>query len=303
MRILQSRSITFIAPAETPAWLREGIKDRLSRAVVNAWRDRARGWTGRPMKIQIAVLAAAALFHLIARPAEAAPTWAQTFGVDPGMPVGNDFAGDYPRSIVRMPDGGAVVGGYIFVPGSAVQSNVTYKGIFGESALVRYAADGSIIWKKVLGPFALNASFVTSMVADPAGNISVASGRPFDAFSGAQGTPYVAKFSADGTLQWATNVKLPGKPDPNQGNATPYLNNFATSIILTSDGKVAVGGSYNPGAAGGIRRLTWWSYRPLGRSWEPNTSKTLTPNTATRRRWRRDQTAQFFLLLYITLSS
>jgi hypothetical protein len=183
--------------------------------------------------------------------ARAIPTWAQTFGADSGRPVNNDFAGDYPRSIVRMPDGGAVVGGYLFVPGSAVQNNVANHGIFGESAVVRYAADGSIIWKKVLGPFALNASFVTPMVADPAGNIYLASGRPFDAFSGGQGTPYVAKFSADGTLLWATNVKLPGKPDPNQGNATPYLNNLASSIVLTSDGNVAVGGNYYPGGGGG----------------------------------------------------
>src|SRR6266542_4245786 len=87
------------------------------------------------------------IFAIDAPRINAGPTWAQSFGatsqyndgtVEPSIFYGP--GSDVPIGIAKMPDGGVVVAGQLNLPERAA------------AALVRYAADGTILWQKMLRP-------------------------------------------------------------------------------------------------------------------------------------------------------
>lgn len=82
--------------------------------------------------------------------AEAA-SWAENYGVGSywldGKPNSDPFYGsgfDYPRAIAPMPDGGFVVAGQIAFPFLTIHTGYGGKS---DACLVRFAADGTILWQ------------------------------------------------------------------------------------------------------------------------------------------------------------
>src|SRR5437867_8889416 len=90
------------------------------------------------------------IFAIAAPRANAAPTWAQSFGATSQYNDGTvedvyayGPGSDKVSGIAKMPDGGVVVAGQLDLPelGSGSQT-----GSMAGAALVRYAADGTILW-------------------------------------------------------------------------------------------------------------------------------------------------------------
>ncbi len=131
------------------------------------------------------------------------------------------------RSLVTLPDGGAIVGGDF--------SSVT--GLTGGAYLFRIDANGAVV--PTFNP-APN-SGVTILLRQPDGKILVAGS--FGVIAGASRT-YLARLNADGTSDVAFNTALGSGP-----------NNTVSSLLLLPDGRIAVGGFFTAfnGAAGTSR--------------------------------------------------
>src|SRR6476646_9911545 len=151
---------------------------------------------------------ATAAFTIVTQTALGIPTWAESYGVDTYTADGklnNDpFYGsghDFPVAMAKMPDGGFVVAGQLDLPELHIHAAGSS---FGMAALVRYAADGSILWQKELrqtnnkvdanGTPYNASSHVHAIATDASGNIFIAGGKGNTDNGGEQ--PFVAKFSA-----------------------------------------------------------------------------------------------------------
>lgn len=147
---------------------------------------------------------------LLAPLANAVPTWAESFGLDGNGPDSQGFYGtgdDFPLGIAAMPDGGVVVVGKLSYPTAATAhtENLT------TDALIRYAADGTVLWKKTLRGDRSNYSTdgayrLARIVSDSQGNIFLASFFHDDQQSGGPDISFAAKFSPNGDVIWQSNL-------------------------------------------------------------------------------------------------
>src|SRR4051812_41767576 len=119
----------------------------------------------------IAALLATSLFG--ATRASGGPTWAQTYGTksqyNDGTIEGDSRVGpgaDQAVAIAKMPDGGVVAVGRIDLPELGSSSAA---GGNADATLVRYAADGGILWQKMLRPTSGGASHVYQIATDANG--------------------------------------------------------------------------------------------------------------------------------------
>lgn len=189
-------------------------------------------------------------------------SWAQTYGLGnydgSGNPVTYDGYGsgaDYPTSIAAMPDGGVVVSGALSFPMDFLNSagDTGHADSHQTATLVRYGVDGTVLWQRALPltpPTATvdanpPSTYVYQIVTDAQGNVYACLGLGNTANSGV--VPAVAKFGADGTLLWETNLlssdyQQPPTPDvPNPPVSQNYIGSV-TSLSLTSDGGVLISG-------------------------------------------------------------
>ena len=181
-------------------------------------------------------------------------TWAQSYGFGSydtnGQPENDSYYGtgnDVPAGIAPMPDGGVVVAGqlglfeFVNTPGSP------------GAGIVRYDANGTILWQTLLrqdndgyngSTFVVVASRITSLRTDAAGNIFVSGG--IGNLVSDDKTPFVAKFTPDGTLAWQfdagsisflTGTDDQGRPIYGDGGVA----GDAPAMDLTSDGGVILG--------------------------------------------------------------
>ena len=192
------------------------------------------------MKIQIAIVTACtALLHLGALPAEAIPTFAESFGLDGNGPDSQGFYGtgdDYPLAIAAMPDGGVVVVGKLSSPTNSAAND----------ALVRFAADGTILWKYTLSGtaglcypadvacFSDSGYRVARIVSDSEGGIYLASFFSGRIGGGGPSYGYVAKFNPSGGVVWQKNIGRDGD------------NTSLNSLSLTPTGKLVITSSAYP---------------------------------------------------------
>ena len=189
----------------------------------------------------ISSLAAAALGIscglLVATTSHAQQSWAQSYGMRSydrdGAPTTSASQGsgyDVARGIARMPDGGLVVAGQLETP--EVYRNVFNPASGGHTnaAVIRYAADGTLLWHQLLrqdnDTTEAVPSHVYTVLTDAQGNIFICGGKG-NPNNGAQ-APFVAKFNANGGLIWQTGIG-PGLPNA----VTP-------TAALTRDGGVLV---------------------------------------------------------------
>lgn len=203
-------------------------------------------------KFLIILSVAATAFSLTAAHAGAVPTWAESYGLgaylNTGKHADSQFSGsgdDYPVGIAKMPDGGVVVAGQLSFPKDARDSVPTYT-----TGLVRFGADGSISWQRVLSlpqttgtapTFYRAPVTVSQVVADTQGNIFVAVSKGTPG-SGAQ-VASVAKFSAAGALLWENGIRAAATKEGNPAQTTEYGVSPFTTMSLTPDGGVLVGAS------------------------------------------------------------
>ena len=181
----------------------------------------------------------AALILFIAQGAQAVPTWAESFGLDGNGPDSQGFYGtgdDYPLAIAAMPDGGVVVVGKLSSPTNSAAND----------ALIRFAADGTILWKNSLsgtaglcypanvGCFSDSGGRVARIVSDSDGGIYLASYFGSQAGSGGSSYGYVAKFNSSGAVAWQKNIGKDGD------------NTALTSLSLTPNGKLVITSSAYP---------------------------------------------------------
>ena len=187
---------------------------------------------------------------------EAAPSfalsWAQSYGLGSydfnGAPATDPFycsGNDAPFAIAKMPDGGFVVAGHLAMPKIWL-----HPGGYGTvGALVRYSADGTILWQTLLRQdndlyqngvtyHALNE--IGQIATDAQGNIFVCGSKHGNGLTSNFTRGFVAKFSPNGALLWENGF--------NGGTATigepPHQEPIGTGAInylgLTSDGGVLV---------------------------------------------------------------
>ena len=207
-------------------------------------------------------LGAALLAPSAARAQTSYTTWAQSYGVGSydgqGNPVTYDTYGsgnDTPSAIAAMPDGGFVVAGALDLPELYLRnSGGTDHSGSANTAMVRYAADGHIMWQQVLRQdndqydglykvYTFAHNHVDQMLADAQGNLYLRMYKDPLAVSGPTAT--VAKFAPDGTLIWQVgyNGDVYGEgADAHGAGPAPF-----TSMSLTADGGVVVSGGENYG--------------------------------------------------------
>lgn len=179
-------------------------------------------------------------------------TWAQSYGVDTYLADGkrsdDPFYGsghDFPVAMAKMPDGGFVVAGQLDLP------ELHYHAVppsFGMAALVRYAADGSILWQKELsqtnntvddsGTAHYAASHVHAIATDASGNIFIAGGKGNTRNGGEQ--PFVAKFSPNGKLLWDNGFDSGSAEIGDPPQTVPIGAGGIYYMSLTKDGGVVV---------------------------------------------------------------
>jgi hypothetical protein len=184
------------------------------------------------LRFLLPIVAALGLAMVTPSTARAIPAFAESFGVDgSGDPVGYYGIGsDLPTSIAAMPDGGVVVAGKISLTDTRETGHTENNNIDG---LVRFAADGTIIWKKVLratNNFTSEANFFhIRIVSDSQGNIYLVSKLNHRDGSGPDYT-YAAKLGSDGTIAWQKILVE---------NSTPY-----NGISLAPNGKLVLTGNF-----------------------------------------------------------
>jgi hypothetical protein len=180
-------------------------------------------------------------------------SWAQSYGLGSydtnGAPATDPFycsGSDAPLAVAKMPDGGFVVAGYLAMPGVWRTG-----GAFGTrgwlGALVRYAADGTILWQTLLRQdndlyqngytyHALND--IGQIATDAQGNIFVCGGKG-SPVNGSR-TPFVAKFSPQGALLWENGFDGGTATVGDPPQTVPIGVSPASYLSLTSDGGVLV---------------------------------------------------------------
>lgn len=216
-----------------------------------------------------AVIVASASLLQIATPAIAAPeyTWAESYGfksygID-GKPTEDPFYGsgfDVPVGIAKMPDGGYVVAAQLDLPELYVNVNSAHTSEHSCAGIIRFAADGTIVWQRVLrqsddrmenGKFVPSSSHVYQIAVDAQGNIFISGGKGNTSNGGQQ--PFVAKFSDTGVLIWDKGIH-DGIWKVADANNNPVIYNEGitafTTMALTNDGGVIVGASEGKPADG-----------------------------------------------------
>ena len=204
------------------------------------------------------LLAAAFIFAFLLAIAAAqsfALSWAQSYGVGSydtnGAPATDPFycSGiDAPLAIAKMPDGGFVVAGYLAMPNVWVTGG-TYgtRGWLG--ALIRYAADGTILWQTLLRQdndlyqngytyHALNE--IGQMATDAQGNIFVCGSKHGNGLSTNFTRGFVAKFSPNGALLWQNGFDGGSATVGDPPQVVPIGTGAINYLGLTSDGGVLV---------------------------------------------------------------
>ncbi|HVF73272.1 MAG TPA: putative Ig domain-containing protein [Chthoniobacterales bacterium] len=144
-------------------------------------------------------------------------TWAESYGVGaydsagkPGTAGQSSSGADVPREMAQMPDGGFVVVGQVKFPRLQTEGNT-------EGCVVRFAADGAILWQRDLHQLNDRSDrgapgFVYNVKTDASGNIFIAGGKG-NVDNGGQ-VPFVAKFSPAGDLVWQNGLpKTTGKAE------------------------------------------------------------------------------------------
>lgn len=193
-------------------------------------------------------------------------TWAQSYGVGSydgqGNPVTGDTYGsgnDTPSACVAMPDGGFVVAGALDLPELYLRnSGGTDHSGSANTAMVRYAADGHILWQQVLRQdndqydplykvYTFAHNNVSQMLADAQGNLYLRMHKDYLNLNAP--SEAVAKFAPDGTLIWQAgyNGDVVGEgADAHGAGPAPF-----TSMSLTADGGVVISGgeNYSSGAS------------------------------------------------------
>ena len=190
-------------------------------------------------------------------------TWAQSYGVGSydgqGNPVTGDTYGsgnDTPSAVAAMPDGGFVVAGALDLPELYLRnSGGTDHSGSANTALVRYAADGHIVWQQILRQdndqydgvnkiYTFAHNYVNQMLADAQGNLYLRMHKDYLALTAP--SEAVAKFAPDGTLIWQVgyNGDIVGDgADAHGAGPAPF-----TSMSLTADGGVVISGGENYGS-------------------------------------------------------
>jgi hypothetical protein len=187
-------------------------------------------------------------------------SWAQSYGLGTydiyGAPATDPFycsGYDAPLAIAKMPDGGFVVAGYVAMPNVWLTGGAYgTRGWLG--ALVRYAADGTILWQTLLrqdndlsqGGHTYHAlNNIGQIATDAQGNIFVCGSKHGNGLTTNFNRGFVAKFSADGALLWqngfnggTATVGDPAHEEPIGTASIDYLG-------LTSDGGVIVTSAQN----------------------------------------------------------
>ncbi len=191
-------------------------------------------------------------------------TWAQSYGVGSydgnGQPLTADNYGsgnDRAIDIVAMPDGGMVVAGYIDLPELYLGTN--YSSAYGCPALVRYAADGHIVWQYTLrqdndAPPDPHSNYrhaqIYQMLADAQSNLYVTMTKD-RGNDGAAIPQTVAKFSPAGALLWQVSYDGDLFVDDNGKNPTASGAGAFASMSLTADGGVVICGLEGGGNGSG----------------------------------------------------
>ena len=205
-------------------------------------------------KLSLAIASAVAVFFAVDS-AHAIPTWAENYGVGSynidGTASSDPFYGsgvDLPRGIAPMPDGGFVVAGQIAFPFLTIKSGYGGKS---DACLVRFAADGTILWQyelRQLNDYSYNGtyypavSYISHLRTDAAGNVFVCGGKGGNGYTTNFAIPFVAKFSPTGDLIWQNGIPLasgtiPGTPPQSYqaGVDSTYM-----EMGLTNDGGVVI---------------------------------------------------------------
>ena len=161
---------------------------------------------------------ASAAFLTAAHAQTPVSTWAATYGFGSYNSAGNpqtsdddyDLGTDFANTIAPMPDGGVVVGGTFDLPELYLnQGGSTHTGD-GVSGVIRYAADGTILWQVALrqendlpvGPNGYSEyarTNVQRVLTNAQGNVYVAF---YKGGLGLYRRPSFANFSSAGVLIW-----------------------------------------------------------------------------------------------------
>jgi hypothetical protein len=182
---------------------------------------------------------------MLASTSHAQKSWAQSYGARSydanGAPTNSATQGsgyDVAKGIARMPDGGFVVAGHLELPQAYSKVFNAASGSHKNAALVRYAADGSIVWQQLLrqdndrtlndGTYQPASSHVYTVLTDAQGNIFICGGKG-NPDNGGQ-IPFVAKFNPNGGLIWQRGI----------ANAALNSNGTTSTAALTRDGGVLV---------------------------------------------------------------
>ena len=205
--------------------------------------------TTRTFLLLVAALSAA----LVATNLEAATqfTWAESYGVGSYIgdkPTDDPFYGsgfDFPVAMAKMPDGGYVVAGQLDLP---ELYNVGYHTSDRSMAtLVRFAADGTILWQRLLrqtnntnvvGTSIPAASHVFQVATDAQGNIFICGGKGNADNSGV--VPFVAKFSPAGDLVWQNGIGGASATIGDPPQTVPLGVGATAYMSLTNDGGVVI---------------------------------------------------------------
>jgi hypothetical protein len=203
-------------------------------------------------KYLLNLVVAAAAIVLGSPQAGAVPTWAQSYGVDTYGTDGkaNDDPNygsgyDVPTAIAKMPDGGFVVAGGIALP------EIWFHGgsVGPMGSLVRYAADGSILWQTELrqdnditdGGLVYHAlSYISQIATDAQGNIFICGYKSGNGHSTNFERGFVAKFSPAGALVWQNGIGAGSAVVGNPPQTVPIGADVTRYMTLTTDGGVAV---------------------------------------------------------------
>lgn len=197
---------------------------------------------------RFALALAAVTLHLAPAATAATPlTWAESYGVgsfdSEGKASNSDqysSGADVPRAMAAMPDGGFIVVGDLDLP-KLWRSGDAHPA----ACMVRFAADGTIIWQHTLrqltaGSEPVKAMFLNDVKTDSQGNIFVTGGKNILGSN----VPFVAKFSPASELIWQNGLpKTKGKVaylSPTNIIDYEAAANPAGYMSLTNDGGVLV---------------------------------------------------------------
>lgn len=142
------------------------------------------------------------------------------------------FGGDkeeYALAIVSLPDSGSVVAGFTKTLGNGGSDGM----------LVKVSRSGQLIWARAVGGAQDDVFYQMRRTSD---NGFIACGQT-KSFGNTQGSAWLVKFDASGTLQWARQY--------NDGSANGSI---AFDVVQLSDGGYAIAGGWNfaPSTADGM---------------------------------------------------